>query len=391
MTAPNLDTGDKSKADKHASGMISNSKTAASEITEVLYLLALVAGILALACLTQYWWAPVAERIFDNQYRYFAKSVDESQNGKASYSGTFTRAMAEKVRQSRVSDLDLSHATLRSGAAEALSRCSNLKSLNLSRSNVTNEDLMHLAKLPNLVVLDLSETGISNDGLANLHGSGISALDLHNNKLITDLKVLQSFPHLVILELSGSGVTDSSMADLIGLELAKLDVSDTAISDTGLVHICSLPRLRLLNLKHTKVTTLRGMSRMTELEHLDLSDTAVNNDSVARLPVSLRSLDLLLTEVTDKGLAHIANLRLLRTLHCGFSNISDEGLKHLTNLPLRSLSLIHCTVTEAAAERLVQITTLKALTISDSHVTQEVLKVLRKKLPGCSITLERQF
>lgn len=81
------------------------------------------------------------------------------------------------------------------------------------------------------------------------------------SKITIDDDVLQrirSLGRITELNLSGSTITDEQLTSLAVPEtlgfLLKLDVSDTAITDTGLVATAPLPLLSDVNVKGSKVT-----------------------------------------------------------------------------------------------------------------------------------------
>ncbi len=87
----------------------------------------------------------------------------------------------------------------------------------------------------------------------------------------------------------------------------------------------------------------------------------VFDDDPAMLRVfqDLRSLDLRLTGVTDKGLVHLGALRTLRTLNLFRTTISDAGLVHL--LPLTALETLLVGGTRMSDQGMSTILALSAL------------------------------
>jgi hypothetical protein len=115
---------------------------------------------------------------------------------------------------------------------------------------------------------------------------------------------MASLPGLRLLRLNNSVVTDAGLAHLRGLtNLQDLELLNTRITDAGLVHLEGLSDLRQLNLVNTKVTD-------AGLEHLKGPGYPANR------------LGLLLvdgTRVTDCGLAALQRtLPLLRIYRDSF-------------------------------------------------------------------------
>jgi hypothetical protein len=83
---------------------------------------------------------------------------------------------------------------------------------------------------------------------------------------LTQLMVhLRRFGEVKQLQLAGSQVTDSGLANLRQLRnsLAVLNLSDTAISDAGIIHLKELAALKDIQLRRTAVTE----SGQAELRH----------------------------------------------------------------------------------------------------------------------------
>jgi hypothetical protein len=91
---------------------------------------------------------------------------------------------------------------------------------------------------------------------------------------------------------------------------APAHLSDTRISDAGLVHLKGLTSLRSLGLTRTKITDV-GLENLTEM-------------------TSLRMLYLSYTQVADAGLVHLKGLTSLTWLNVSSCpQITDAGLAEL--------------------------------------------------------------
>lgn len=157
------------------------------------------------------------------------------------------------------------------------------------------------------------------------------------------------------LDLSGcEEVTDRSVLELSGvLPLQKLDLSFcNQITDASLMALARLPALRILNLNWCYGVTDAGLSalgRCESLESLSLwgceEVTDAGIESLTVLP-GLRVIELPeFATITDRTLlalsARSTNLESLRLDH--LSEVSDEGLAHLGQLKrLRSLTVQSC-------------------------------------------------
>eukprot|EP00736_Rhodelphis_marinus_P000963 Rmarinus@m.8463 len=135
-------------------------------------------------------------------------------------------------------------------------------------------------------------------------------------------------------------------------KMDTLHLSGTSISATGLVDICRMPSLRVLQLTgccHVDDVALNEAMSVTPLppiEELSLADTAVSDDGVASLHrlASLAYLSLKGLPVTDVGLSPLKLLRNLHTLDLSKCTRLPAAAAHvLSTFPsLRSLNLSQC-------------------------------------------------
>ncbi len=94
------------------------------------------------------------------------------------------------------------------------------------------------------------------------------------------------------------------------------------------------------------------------------------------------------TDVTDKGLSHLAALTSLTRLHLEKTKVSDAGLTHLKGLQyLTSLNLYQTNVTDEGLRHLEGLKNLKNLYLWQTNVTPGGVKKLQQLLPNCEINL----
>ncbi len=106
------------------------------------------------------------------------------------------------------------------------------------------------------------------------------------------------------------------------------------------------------------------------------------------LPVAehIVSLDLARTQVTDAGLAKVAQMTQLKELRLDNTGIGDAGLEHLHGLAnLEYLNVYGSKVTDAGIQKLAGLKNLKALYVWQSGVTKAGVAQLRGKAPGLYI------
>ena len=141
-------------------------------------------------------------------------------------------------------------------------------------------------------------------------------------------------------------VSDSDM-DLIAKldKLERLDLSNTRVTDLGLLKLKDLKSLRELNLFYAELVTDEGLATMrnwTKIERINARGTKVTDNTLALLAgrATITALDIGYAEVTDSGLQHLSTLPNLRELSIGGNKLTEVGLQVLRTLPqLRSLDL----------------------------------------------------
>lgn len=111
----------------------------------------------------------------------------------------------------------------------------------------------------------------------------------------------------------------------------KLDLSfETTVGNTEVGRLSLLRGLEDVDLSHTNATT-DGVVQLQPLSltHLGLRGTQFHDYGVPSLPPRLRVLDLSKTQVTDGAVPHLANLKDLLKLNVSDSKITADGLKTL--------------------------------------------------------------
>ncbi|KPP61433.1 hypothetical protein Z043_120468, partial [Scleropages formosus] len=251
-------------------------------------------------------------------------------------------------------------------------------------------------------------------------------LSLVNSPLITDsgLSVLSSLQKLQHLNLAScTMLTDSCLQHIKGLKvLSSLSLDQTKVSDVGMVLYLQLapsslvqlslnqtsvmeatlealpsfvPQLRLLSVKHTKVSDVSAVARLSCLQTLYLDGTTVTEKSLECLAThpTLCALGLGGIAVTDgnQALQIISGLRLTHLTLPGRHSVTDSGLAFLSRLLLLSeLDLTDYTqVTDKGIAHLGKMIRLKKLSLSNTLVTDEGLPALRSLQELLELCLDR--
>ncbi|XP_041669772.1 uncharacterized protein si:ch73-173p19.1 isoform X1 [Cheilinus undulatus] len=244
--------------------------------------------------------------------------------------------------------------------------------------------------------------------------TALKHLSLVNSPLITDsgLSILSSLVKLQYLNLAScSKLTDSCLQQITGLKslcylsldqtkvtdagmvlylqsapssLSQLSLNQTAVTEATLVVLpTSVPQLRLLSIKQTKVKDVSALAQLSSLQTLNLDGTGVTESSLEHLAThpALSSLSLAGISVEDgnQALQIISGLRLTHLTLPGRHSVTDNGLSFLSRLCLLSeLDLTDYTqVTDLGVSQLSTMNRLKKLSLSNTQVTDAGLPSLR--------------
>ena len=110
------------------------------------------------------------------------------------------------------------------------------------------------------------------------------------------------------------------------------------VTDTGLGYLAKLPKLEALSRYEghgLRAWALRQLSACPSLLSLDVSETGITDDGLVALIsiTSLRVLRLAGTRVTDNGMRSLECLQNLRELDLNGTQVGDGGLLELQGLP----------------------------------------------------------
>ncbi|KAI9913348.1 hypothetical protein PsorP6_006687 [Peronosclerospora sorghi] len=128
--------------------------------------------------------------------------------------------------------------------------------------------------------------------------------------------------------------------------LERLDLGETPLTDSGLLEICdSVRKLKALNISNTEVsdTGTHGLAKLKELRILHMDTQGVTSNALMNVAclVHLEKLDLFGANITDNGLLHLVQLHHLQELTICGGKISDRGvgiISKLTSLTILNLS-----------------------------------------------------
>jgi Leucine-rich repeat (LRR) protein len=304
---------------------------------------------------------------------------------------------------------------------ESLQQCPSLRLLYFGGGvSFSDEKLRTVGKLTQLTHLNLGDTAIG-PGLVylkdlrplkylNLAMNRHPQMDRHLTNIadLTEIEELylggptmtdQALVHLTKmtqlkkLHLSQSNVTGSGLPNLVGLtQMEELDMENSQIGDTGLVHIGKMPNLRKLNISSNPLTgkvTDAGLAHLKDLKLLEdivlpwggLTDAGLSN--LAAL-TAMKKMEVGGEKITGRGIAVFANMKHLENLGIVGGNITDAAMPALAGCTsLKELSLNGCSITDKGFTHIAKLKSLEKLTITRTQITGDGLAVL-KDLPKLS-------
>jgi Leucine-rich repeat (LRR) protein len=331
---------------------------------------------------------PPSDRFWHGSLGWGTKQLGEARGDVVVPAGTLLRLDVQGDARRAVSALD----GLAADDIQLLNCC--------QAKNVNDNVLAHLAHLTGLEVLFLGEARVSRTGLRSLTAlKNLKALQLPPDGLRPeDLSLLAELPCLEYLNPGGRRLTDAALGPIGKLRsLTQLILGGTRVGP-GLAHLENLKSLRSLNLKANTNSDINRhlvhIAGLSELERLDLSDTLISDAGMVHLKdlVKLKKLDLFCNspnagKITHVGLAHLKNLKALKDFRMP-SRITDESLVVLSDFDsLRSLNLWGGEVTDKGMAFLPRFKSLTDVDICSPKVTDAGIKMLLgcPKLTGLSI------
>jgi len=212
-------------------------------------------------------------------------------------------------------------------------RAEYLESLCLARCRITNVGIGHLDKLASLRTLDLSGC------------STIGSVALGNT--------LEKLQHLEVLDVSYCpNILRSSWQGKIN-SIRSLHLCYSAVKNAHLARLSDLPSLEEINMDSCPIG------------NWSLAHFADNN-----VVPNLKSLDLADTDVTDRGLVHIAKLKHLEHLSLFYCDITNAGLRHISQMEsLQVLNLDSRDIGDSGMFFLRNLKNLKCLDVFSGRIT----------------------
>lgn len=174
-----------------------------------------------------------------------------------------------------------------------------------------------------------------------------------------------------------SGIVACCLFLLGGLNLAAAENEAETKAISKIRELGGLVLEIAQNDKRLDVTYQSGLDKVTDDDIKPLHDLT-----------RLAHLNLRATDITDAGLAAIANQATLVRLHLEKTKITDSGLAHLKGLVnLEYLNLYGTQVSDAGLVNLAGMKKLKSLYLWQTKVTDAGVAKLKKELPQVQVVL----
>ncbi|GFP86722.1 hypothetical protein PHJA_000816000 [Phtheirospermum japonicum] len=267
-------------------------------------------------------------------------------------------------------ELDLSRCSKVTDAGiRSLLSVPSLEKLCVSETGVTADGVALLASLTNLLVLDLGGLPVTDSALSSLQAlKKLKHLDLWGSQISNKGAVLlKMFPSLSFLNLAWTYVTNlpnlcslaclnmsnCTIHSLFGGEgqkifLEKVILSGASIADVSeAFQYVETSKLCLLDISNSSIQSFSFLCSMNTLTDLNLSDCALDNDSVehvACVGAKLRYLNLCNTKVMSDGIGVLAgHVPNLETLLLSGTPVDDRAILYISMMP--SLKVVNLSKT----------------------------------------------
>ncbi len=214
----------------------------------------------------------------------------------------------------------------------------------------------------------------------------VAAQIYRDNDVARACPLLREMPELTYLDLHGSKITDQDVTVLENYlpKLERINITDTSITDEGLIGLSNKPFLKSLGLTQTKMSGagFKYLRTSTKLESVYLGQMPLSDGACQELEhFNLSILHIGDAPMGDVGAVAIGKIKTLKSLQLDKTNIGDVGIEHLENLTqLEFLSLRNTSVSDKSAKALARLSNLKTLDLSGTKVTDEMMAAL-KALP----------
>ncbi len=208
----------------------------------------------------------------------------------------------------------------------------------------------------------------------------IAAIDFGDVAITNEMtKALQQLKKITRLSVHKSALSNDGWQRIGELsQLTHLDLRDCNINNQQLtLAVAELQRLAALRLNGKSGATqiddsgLRALENCPELRLLAVDFLPIGATSLGRLtPRRLHELYAAGTKLDDQAMNQLSGFTTLKALRLSNTEITDAALGALENLPLQELDVSECSrITDAGMQPLSQVTTLRKLNLFKTRVS----------------------
>jgi serine/threonine protein kinase/Leucine-rich repeat (LRR) protein len=222
-------------------------------------------------------------------------------------------------------------------------------------------------------------------GLKNLAGlPGLSAIFVETKKRLDEraFAFFKEMPGLnkLWIQCGGIELTASGLDDLVGCKkLESLRVYGWQQNDQDCKKLSQMTQLRELQLASPQITP-KGFAELANLKILDRLHIATPISAASLEQIKrLKKLRLLhIAGATDEGLVHVGELTNMGELRLYDAKLTDDGMKPLANLAkLQSLDIEKAPLHGSGLEHLQRLKNLTSLGLDGTQVTDDGLEKIR--------------
>jgi len=297
---------------------------------------------------------------------------------------TFTNLDEAFKTPKRIYNLDLSHQSLNEIPQE-ITRFTNLEILIL-RDNDLKKIEIDFSFFPKLKSLNLENNQLTKIPLETLsYCSGLQVVSIRNNKFEAITKEWNQLKYLEVLDIGGNFIEEiSGEIELKYLKTIKAD--DNKIKDFP-IGLENCPKIKLLNLNRNAFSTIpTSFQNLKSLERLDLGNNQLEDISSLQQLHQLKTLILDWTELNEKevkAITQLKNLEILSLEHCNIKSLpkSIGNLQHLQEFSVIFNDL------ESVPMETKKLKHLKRLWIGNNNFTNSSYLICQNLIPKCEIIL----
>jgi hypothetical protein len=226
-------------------------------------------------------------------------------------------------------------------------------------------------------------------------GEQLAVLLLHESACVEAVDVIGKMQGVCAIWMEGSPINDDFLLRLsqtdLSMTLSAIRARRTELSNTGIDALSGFPNLRHFAVAHSRLTdgAAVALSNCSGLLHLELTKSSFGDSGfrTLRLP-ELKHLDLSNTAVSDNSMFHLLGFsRLINVVlsSCAITDASVEHIKHLVNL--QCLVLDNTAITDAGLEQLLDLPNLRELMLAGTNVTDDFVVASRSMHPHITMEL----